>query len=65
MSDSYVIAAEVVPPLDLCDCTSVSACYPSEIVSAFYAIDDSLTVTPVLDLLDGCRVEILVNLMSV
>ena len=61
----YVVALEVVPSLDLSYCTSVVCCNPSEIVSALDTIDDSFTVSTVLDLLEGCRVEVLIHLVTV
>ena len=43
----------------------MSACDPSEVVTASDGIDDSLSVCSVLDLLEGHRIEILVSLMPV
>ena len=59
LSDADIVALEIVPSLDLGYGTAMSAGNPAEIVSALDSVDNHLTCTSVLYLLDRYRIEVL------
>ena len=65
LSDTYIVAAKVVPPLDLAYAHPVAYGDFSEDFTASDPVDDSFSVAAVLDFLDDYRVEEFGSLVSI